>query len=443
MSESGTRILERSGDTPAIAVRRGRIARRTDDGTIHVPLSMSSIVVGSAESADIVLVAPTVSRRHVELRIVEAGCLVRDLGSKNGTFVDGLRVVEAIATKGFALRVGEETLVVELDTDEAEVPLSRATSFGGLLGHGPAMRAIFAMLERVAKTEATVLVTGESGTGKELAARAIHDRSPRKEGPYVVFDCAAVSPTLIESQLFGHARGAFTGATESRAGCFELADGGTLVLDEIGELPLELQPKLLRALEDRTIQRIGEPKRRTVSVRFVACTNRNLAEEVRAGRFREDLYFRLSVISIRMPPLRERRDEIPRLVSHFRTRIGGDDAPELPREVLALLERHDFPGNVRELRNIVERCLTLPGSAANDLLHAGISSRPAAPESDARWSLPFHDAKGRLTDDFERAYLERLIARHNGNISEAARASGLSRQTCYRLMHKHGFRVDE
>jgi len=373
---------------------------------------------------------------------VDAGCLVRDLGSKNGTFVDGLRVVEAIPSKDFSLRVGDTTFAVELDTDETEMPLSRATSFGSLLGHGPAMRSVFAVLERVAKTDTTVLVTGESGTGKELAARAIHDKSPRKDGPFVVFDCAAVSPTLIESQLFGHARGAFTGATDARPGCFEVADSGTLVLDEIGELPLELQPKLLRALEDRSIQRIGEPKRRTVSVRFVACTNRNLAEEVRAGRFREDLFFRLSVVAVRMPPLRERPEEIPRLVASFRSRLGGDDAPELPREFAAMLERHDFPGNVRELRNVVERFLALPGIAASELLQASPKA-VATPSSDAAWSLPFHDAKARLTDDFERSYLERLIARHRGNISEAARASGLSRQTCYRLMHKHGFRVDE
>lgn len=443
---TGTRVLDRPGVGPVVAIRTaeaswlvGEEKRRTS------PVGLVSILVGSSEEAHLRVEDETVSSRHLELRMVEDGCLVRDLGSRNGTFVDALRVHEIVVTRSCRLRIGGATLALSLADSESDLPLSRATNFGGLLGHGPAMRSIFAVLDKAARTDTTILLLGESGTGKELAARAIHDRSKRSEGPYVVFDCAAVSPTLVESQLFGHARGSFTGATESRAGLFELAHGGTLVLDEIGELPLELQPKLLRALESRTIQRIGEAKPREVDVRFVACTHRNLAEEVRTGRFREDLFFRLSVVTVRMPPLRERTEELPRLVAHFRRRIGGEDAPELPPELTSLLERHTWPGNVRELRNVVERFLALPGIDPSTLLdlaprHEGA---PSSSRVEGEWDLPFHDAKGQLLDRFERAYFERLLEAHGGNISEAARVAGLSRQSCYRLMHKHGLRVDE
>jgi DNA-binding NtrC family response regulator len=315
-----------------------------------------------------------------------------------------------------------------------EIPLSAAPRFGDLLGESAIMRAAFAVLERAAASDATVLVYGESGTGKELAARALHDVSPRREGPYVVCDCGAVAASLAESQLFGHARGAFTGATDARSGVFEEADGGTLVLDEIGELPLDLQPKLLRAIESRTVTRLGEHQPRPVDLRLIACTHRNLEAEVKAGRFRQDLFFRLSVITARLPPLRERRGDIPLLVKHF---LGK--RPALPRHVLDLFASHAWPGNVRELRNVVERLVVLPDLDPQDLLGAA-EAAPAPTAGDEE--LSFHDAKQRHTDRFERAYLQRLLDKHGGNISEVARAAALSRQTCYRLMHKHGIRTE-
>ncbi len=448
---NGTRLIERPGADPTLGVREARVSWMTDASDAAVSrIGLTAIVLGSSQEADLVVGAPTVSARHVELRMVERGCLVRDLGSRNGTFVDGMLVTECTLTKSTLLRLGDAVVSVTLGEGEDEVPLSRSTNFGELLGHGPAMRSVFAVLDRAARTDTTILLLGESGTGKELAARAIHARSPRAEGPLVVFDCAAVAPTLVESQLFGHARGAFTGATEARPGVFEQASGGTLVLDELGELPLELQPKLLRVLESRSVQRLGEVRTREVSVRIVASTNRNLGEEVRAGRFREDLFFRLSVVSVHLPPLRERTEEIPRLVAHFRRRLGGDDAPEIPDELMRLLARHDWPGNVRELRNVVERFLALPGIDPAVVLGRGTTEPGSGPKVDpgreseeTAWDLPFHDAKARLTDRFERRYLERLLERHGGNISEAARIAGLSRQSCYRLMHKHGLRVDE
>jgi DNA-binding NtrC family response regulator len=433
----GTRILDISGSpalvraTCTIAILDGPDAGRT------VELDGTSLRVGSGPENDLVLTDESVSARHFELSVDEQGWRLRDLESTNGTFVLGLRCRDVFLGDGAEIRAGRTRLSVSLAGDEVTIPLSRRTNFGALLGHSPAMRAAFAVLERAAKTELTVLVQGESGTGKELAARALHEASPRREGPYVVFDCGAAAPTLLESQLFGHARGAFTGATEDRAGVFEEADPGTLVLDEIGELPLELQPKLLRALEQRTVTRVGEGKPRTIDARFIASTNRNLQEEVRLGRFREDLYFRLCVLTVRIPPLRERPEEIPRLVAAMLSSLGAD--AEISPSAMEALMSHRWPGNVRELRNVVERMVALGDLDASTWLPEAQDREAAA---SARWDLPFRDAKQRWVDAFERAYFARLLERHGDNVSEAARVAGLSRQTCYRLMKKHGVGTD-
>jgi len=262
----------------------------------------------------------------------------------------------------------------------------------------------------------------------------------------VVFDCGAASPTLIESQLFGHAQGAFTGASGARGGVFEDADGGTIVLDEIGELPLDLQPKLLRVLESRTVQRLGESKPRPIDVRVVASTNRNLEEEVRSRRFRQDLFFRLNVITVHMPPLRERKLEISRLLRHFLTRFVGDRAPEPSATVVALAQSYDWPGNVRELRNFAERLATLPNVTPSALLPTAqpIEENVSTPvTTKIEVDEPFHEAKARWIDEFERAYLSHLIERHRGNISEVARVAHFSRQSCYRLLKKHGLGGEE
>ncbi|MCS6797055.1 MAG: sigma 54-interacting transcriptional regulator [Myxococcota bacterium] len=437
----GTRILTDVRGQSSWLVRPARLTVvEGPDAGRAVEVGPVPLTVGADACCDLVLSDPAVSSRHVQLVVDEQGLCVRDLGSTNGTYVEELRVGVVHLRQPASIRVGQSVLRVEQTGEERTLALSRATNFGGLLGHSPAMRAVFAMLEAAARSDATVLLLGESGTGKELAARALHERSARREGPFVVFDAGAASPTLVESQLFGHARGAFTGATEARAGCFEAAHGGTLVLDEIGELPIELQPKLLRVLEQRCVVRLGEVAERPVDVRVVASTNRNLEEEVRAGRFRQDLYFRLAVVTVRLPPLRERREEIARLARHFAVRAAGERAPELPPDVLRVLEAHDWPGNVRELRNFVERWLVLPEVATAELRagdrqpRSGVADAGAMPDV----SLPYHEAKERWIERFERAYLERLLHAHGGNITEAARVAGLSRQTCYRLMHKHG-----
>ena len=441
----------------AQTARGTRLLRRDDGQALVLPEAVVSVVgadrevpirgtvfrVGSAPDNELVLDDEHVSAHHAEILVSERGYELRDLGSTNGTSVGGLRVVRVWLGSEHTISLGGTRLRFVVREGEVEIPVSRRTNFGGLLGHGPAMRAAFAILERAAKTDTTVLVLGESGTGKELAARALHDRGPRRDGPFLVFDCGATAPTLLESHLFGHVRGAFTGADAARAGCFEAADGGTLVLDELGELPLELQPKLLRVLETRTVQRLGENTARPFDVRFVATTNRNLEEEVRAGRFREDLFYRLSVICVRLPPLRERTEEIPRLVHHFLAKLGAER--EVPEQTMQMLRSHRWPGNVRELRNAVERFVALPDLDPELWLPRrpeGDAAPPAEAGHRPEVELPFHEAKQRWTDHFERTYLERLLATHGSNVSKAARVAGLSRQSCYRLMKKHGLSTD-
>jgi DNA-binding NtrC family response regulator len=445
-----TRLLD-VGGRPKLALPRATLAVEAGPSTgQRASLGGSTLRIGSGSSCDLVLEDASVSSTHCELRPTELGVRLRDLGSTNGSFVDGRRVVDVYLGDAALLAVGESTIRFTIEPGEEVVDLSRATNFGGLLGHSPGMRAAFALLEGAAKTDATVLILGETGTGKEVAARALHDRSARAGGPFVILDCGATSPALLEAQLFGHARGAFTGAAEAREGLFEAADGGTLVLDEIGELPLDLQPKLLRALEARTICRLGETRPRSFDARFVASTHRNLAAEVKAGRFRQDLFYRLSVVTVHLPPLVERKEEVPRLLASFLARLSKGSPPDIPPPLLAVLASHDWPGNVRELRNFAERFLALPGLPAHALLGPtrpasaapAAATAPTAPAASLEVDLsqPFHDAKRDQNERFERAYFEALLARYGDNISEAARVAGLSRQTCYRLMQKYGLR---
>jgi DNA-binding NtrC family response regulator len=401
--------------------------------------------VGKGSENDICIIDATVSRCHFALLQTPEGFLLRDRESTNGTFLEGARVVEAYVKPGMEIRAGEVSLRLKPINEEVAIQPSGSSCFGKLVGDSAPMRKIFALLDRVAPTDATILILGETGTGKGAVARAIHERSDRQDKPFVTIDCGAISQNLIESELFGHAKGAFTGATDSKMGLFAEADGGTLFLDEIGELPLDLQPKLLRALETRTVRRLGESEPRPVDVRLVAATNRNLAQEVAARRFRQDLFFRLGVIRLRMPSLRERREEIPRLVSHFVTELGSDPHEALPDpSVISMLHEYHWPGNVRELRNVVERLVLLPGMQPAFYLDGAASgaegsSEPGDPFSDKiDLDQGFHDGKRRFTELFEREYLARQLRRCKGNISELARVSGLSRQSCHRLLGRYG-----
>jgi transcriptional regulator with GAF, ATPase, and Fis domain len=400
--------------------------------------------IGSNAGNDVVIADPRVSNFHARLWLDHGVWRVSDTGSLNGTRIGGVRVREAdLPVPECRIEVGASVVrvreLVSVDSDELPV----APTFGALWGTSVPMRRLFALLDRVARSEANVLVEGESGTGKELIASEIVQRGPRADGPLVVVDCGAISPNLFESELFGHARGAFTGADRDRVGAFEAANGGTVFLDEIGELPIELQPKLLRAIEAREIRRVGETKTRKVDVRVVAATNRRLEREVNHGRFREDLFFRLSVVTVRVPPLRERLEDLELLVRVFLQQIQAEDAAHLfTPAVLGDLARYDWPGNVRELRNYVERAVVLQtaGPARRDR-GSIVPPRPSSvglPSADVE--VPFKEAKEAVTDAFEQAYLTALLAWAQGNVSRAARKAGLDRMHLHRLLQRHGIK---
>jgi transcriptional regulator with PAS, ATPase and Fis domain len=403
------------------------------------------VVVGSEPGASLELSDRTVSRFHCELELDEGRILVRDLGSKNGTSVDHVKIVAGYLHDGATLQLGASTLKLELSPDNLSLPVSPRTEFGLMVGASVAMRRVFALLERAADSDATVLLQGETGTGKEVAAESIHLESARKNRPFIVVDCAALPAELLEAELFGHERGAFTGATHERAGLFEEADGGTVFLDEIGELPLSLQPKLLRVLERRELRRVGGSSYKKIDLRIIAATNRDLRSEVNEKRFRSDLFYRLAVLEVRIPPLRERPDDLPALLDHLllhRHRESTTGSPSVdPRtlvdrsELLRELTRHPWPGNVRELRNYIERCVALrqtpPFEASTQLEGAELRADVTRPLKEARESW---------NRALERSYVQTMLERHEGNVAAAARAAGVDRMYFYRLLWRHGLR---
>jgi two-component system response regulator GlrR len=405
-------------------------------------LAVAPVVVGSSPECDLVLSDPRVSRRHCDVALTSRGVTVRDLGSKNGTLLGDLSIVEVWLPLGRKVTVGGSTLAVRMVGAPSILPLSASARFGSALGGSLPMRVLFARLERAAATAETILLLGESGTGKELLARGIHDGSPRRAGPFVVFDCAAVAPNLVEAELFGFMKGAFTGAHQARAGLLEQANGGTLFIDELGELPLELQPKLLRALEAREVRRLGGTAYVPFDARVVAATHRDLGSRVASGAFREDLYYRLAVVEAIVPPLRERRDDIPLLVERF---LAAQSPPrtlaELPPNALDMLKAHHWPGNVRELRNTVARLTLFPDLGEEAIVHA--KPRPGDAGLGDLTRLPLREAREVVLEQFARAYLVARLREHAGGVSRAAEAMGISRQLVYRLMERYGIRNDE
>jgi transcriptional regulator with GAF, ATPase, and Fis domain len=384
----------------------------------------TTCAIGSHPSNDLVISDTAVSRFHCELRLEKDQIRVHDLDSTNGTMLDGVPVAIGIAREGSLIQLGRSQLRLHLG-ESYRVPVSARSEFGRLVGASWAMRAVFAVLERAAQTDATVLIEGESGTGKEGAAHSLHDHSRRADRPFVVIDCGAIPGNLLESELFGHEKGAFTGATDRRIGAFEAANGGTIFLDEIGELPTELQPKLLRVLEAREIRRVGGTAVHKIDVRIIAATNRDLRGEVNAGRFRPDLYFRIAVIKVALPPLRARPDDLPILVDRLVASLDlpPERAARLREPVfIASLGRGAWPGNVRELRNYLERAAILEG-------HDG--------GAEAGELAPYQEARDFVLGEFERRYVEQLLAAHKGNVSAAARASGIDRTYFHRLMRRH------
>jgi transcriptional regulator with GAF, ATPase, and Fis domain len=400
--------------------------------------------IGKASDNDLVLADDTVSRHHCELSWARDGIHVHDLGSTNGTKVQGARVTEAVASPGSVLKVGEVEIILRASVRSAEVLPSDKTRFGDALGKSLSMRTIFAVLERIAPTDATVLFEGETGTGKDVLARATWTQSLRASGPFVVVDCGAVSYSLLESELFGHERGAFTGAVASRQGAFELSDGGTLFLDEIGELPLDVQPKLLRALETREFRRVGGNRTLKTDVRVIVATKRNLEKEVQGGRFREDLYFRLAVVPITVAPLRSRREDIPLLVEAMLAAAGH--GLSVSQETMNALSAHDWPGNVRELRNVLDRAVYMArASGQTELTLVTLPTSPAAIGDAFQFdeARSYRETRAKYDTEFERRYVKWLLGRHGNNVSAAAREAKMDRKHLHDMAKKHGLRGPE
>ncbi len=427
-------------------VYRVRIAvltvREGPDAGIAVRVEVPNFIVGTGPLADLRLTDPTVSREHVRLTLSPEGVHVRDDGSRNGTFIGGTRVHDVVLTATTTLTLGATTLTVQLDTETTDLPVSPDVQFGDAIGVSKAMRHLFALLERAAKSEVTVVLEGESGVGKEVLARAIHATSPRARGPFVAVNCGAFAPNLMESELFGHERGAFTGAHASRRGLFEEANSGTLFLDEIGELALDLQPKLLRVLEERVVRPLGSRVVKPVDVRIVAATNRHLADAVENGTFRRDLFYRLAVAIVTIPPLRDRPEDVVPLARAFLQRIDPDG--ELSPDFEAMLRAYSWPGNARELRNVIDRYAVFGESEGEALfLPQRATMPPDTGESDLS-HLPFHEARRIAMDRFERAYFPKVLDRADGVVSRAAQLAGVARPSFYRMLERiRGGRVTQ
>ena len=417
----------------ALVVLEGqdRGARVIVDGTAPGP-----ILVGCSTSCALRLTDRRASRRHASIDIDERGVRITDLHSANGTYVDGVLVLDAYLRGGEIVRIGESALRLDLVENPPAPPPAAEDRFGRLLGASLEMRRIYPLAQRLAAAPVPLIIEGETGTGKEVLAEAMHEASPRAAGPYVVFDCTVASPSLIESELFGHERGAFTGAVSTRRGVFEQAHGGTLLIDEIGDLAPELQAKLLRAIERSEIRRVGGDQRIQVDVRVLAATRRDLDHEVQEGRFRDDLFHRLAVARIEIPPLRRRRGDVTLLARHFWRALGAAE-PSIPEDLLQRWEDYSWPGNVRELRNAVARQI-----AVGDLGRGEVPPSvppPSAPPSSAEPAgdviaevlaekLPLTVARLKVVQAFEQLYIDKVLADHDGNVVHAAAASGIARR---------------
>jgi DNA-binding NtrC family response regulator len=459
MSSTGPRettlILKADSLAPEVAAwlvieRAGQPSRRVEIG--GVPL-----VVGTSKDCTVTLDDPHVSNRHAELFRTPSGIVLRDLGSSNGTRIANIAIKEVVLCSGTEITVGTTQLRFEMGGDAAELDrlahepvrddelASVPAHFGGAVGSSLAMRRIFALLARLAPTDLTITLVGETGTGKDVLARAIHDVSPRARAPFVVFDCAAAAPSLIESELFGHEKGAFTSAVAARPGVFERAHRGTLFIDEIGELPLDLQPKLLRALEERRVQRVGGGNVRPFDVRIVAATNRNLAAQVEGGAFRQDLFFRLSTAILQVPPLREHVDDLPDLIATFLAQMGRPLT--VTPKALALLRAHDWPGNVRELRNVINAAAALARDAQLDVkdlvLFKQRSSSGATPTAVPAPAASGAIVVGQSLQAQEKAAIQQALEAHGGNRTHAARSLGIAISTLYTKIKKYCLNQDD
>ncbi len=472
-----TQILYLEAGAATLHLRKCRLAVEVGGSTAERVFDQGVITVGAMDDNDLVIRDDTVSRYHCRISQDDSAYVVTDLGSTNGTFIDKVRIKEAFLKPGCTLTCGKTHVQFHAFDEEVRIKPAESDRLGDIIGANVKMRVVFGILEKIAPTGTTVVIEGETGTGKEVVATTLHKRSPRANKPFVVFDCSAVPENLIESELFGHEKGSFTGAIMARQGLFEMANGGTIFLDELGELSLELQPKLLRVLETREVRRVGGTRSQKIDVRVIAATNRRLEDEVKAGRFREDLFYRLSIVRIVLPPMRERPEDVPLLVKHFlregafnRDATGGLRLRTISRDALDVLVAYNWPGNVRELHNVIERACSfsetdcievadLPAHLATRSAGTRASvSRPALPvrpvlESSRpplNASLPpsletsddslgtFKEAKEQWVATFERDYILGLLRKNAFNISHAAREAEIDRKYFRKLMRKYG-----
>ena len=455
----GTQVRD-DGTGPMLVQHRQRlVVVAGPDRGLEKEIEGTHLTIGTSSKNDLKLNDGTVSRRHCEVSIVNDRYVVKDLDSTNGTKLNDIPVVEAVLSPGARLKLGDTEILFEPKKKWERVDSVATDHFGDLYGASKVMKGVFAMLAKVAATDLSCILVGETGTGKELAARGLHEASARSNKPFVIVDCGAVTKNLIESELFGHEKGAFTGADRQRVGAFEHADGGTIFLDEIGELPIDLQPKLLRALERREIKRLGSARHLEVDVRVIAATHRDLPAMIRKKEFREDLYYRLAEVVVELPPLRDRRDDVPVIAQ----RIVAEHAREgaqvqgIAEDALKELAGRPWPGNVRELRNVLRRAIAMSQSdtlSADDLRALGaerISNLPAAggaggagePAPEVADDLPIKEARERWVAPMEREYLVRLMRRCNGDLDKAAQDAGVHRKSLERLLRQHGLKASD
>ncbi len=394
------------------------------------------LLVGKSPACALRLDDPEVSRRHAALELAGKRLRITDLGSTNGTLVDGVSVLDAWLSGGETLRLGSTTISVAYSSDGENPEVPFATAFGRVIGESRAMRRLYPLCDKLSRSSVGVIIEGETGTGKEVLAESLHEQGDRADGPFVVFDCTAVPPNLVESELFGHERGAFTGAIATRKGVFEQAHGGTLLIDEIGDLAPALQPKLLRVIERGEVRRVGGDRALRVDVRVLCATRRDLDQLVQQGQFRDDLFHRLAVARVELPPLRERQGDVTVLARHFWRALGGHGEPVA--ELLARWEAWHWPGNVRELRNAVLRAVALGDDAALGALETVPADAPDFLAELVGLRLPFAKARQVLLEEFERRYVQQVLDENDGNVSKAARASGIARRHFQRIRARVG-----
>ncbi|MEC7526257.1 MAG: sigma 54-interacting transcriptional regulator [Myxococcota bacterium] len=461
-----TKLTYIDGRPTTITLRRCKLALKRGDALKEYTYEQDVVSIGAMEENDLVIDDETVSRNHCKITREGDQYIIQDLGSTNGTFVNRVRIREAFLHENCTLSCGKTDIKFQPVDEKLHIVPSDRERYGEIIGRDRTMREIYAILEKIAPTDTTVVIEGETGTGKEVVARTVHQQSRRRDGPFIVFDCGAVPENLIESELFGHEKGSFTGATATRQGVFELAHGGTVFLDELGELQLDLQPKLLRVLEQREVKRVGGAKPIKVDVRVVAATNRDLEEEVREGRFREDLFYRLSVVRLMLPPLRDRREDIELLAKHFlaggrfnRDALGGKKVTGFAPDVLQRMQHYEWPGNVRELHNVVERAVSFAegdvvelADLPDHIAHPRDGSPLAADQTNPSIELPavpveqmgtFKDAKEQWVSTFEADYILALLKKNEGNISHAAREADIDRKYFRKLMKKYEISADD